>query len=626
MAEDTLSKIIDYIFKIKRVNLILISILILGFILRLIAAINLSVSADDMHFVTHAVNFFSSGKLVTYDQSAGLWFAFTSLMYKFLGYTQLASRLAALIFGSLTILVVYLLTKEFFNEKVSLLAAFALAIAPFHIKNTIAEMDVMAMFFVLCSMLFFIRALKKENKKYFIFSGIFIGIAIYTKVYPLLFIPSMVLLFILNLRKEKKKVFNKKNLVLIALFLFSAFIFTLPALSHNYLLYKDKGFLDLQFTRTFDIGKDVSEKHYSWDHQFNARNDWKGLILGNSENAGSKIPTLFIAIDFIRTGDPLIFYLGAIGLIISILSKKKEYPLFFLISILFILPFLASIILLPKHFLFLEIFLIPLAALSIEGIIKKSSLVLNKNYTKFFLIAIIVIALLLLGSPNTNTLYHFYGKSHVTQFIDFKEESIPQNSLIIGDSRIYRGRVHWMSLGRPYLEASELITLMNNVDTIPGEEVSTDVYFFECIPDDCGWGTIKDQPEFNSSMESLVSFFKENGQLIKTIKEPNRYSYYYPLISSTKKEDIINVYNAKINLKKPIVQLASQPKNWFLYDIGYIPKEKQFDYYETTGIGKLIEKLAKFIVILALLLTFLSPIYILYNTFKEETINNNTSI
>ena len=63
MAGDILSKIIDRLFAIKKTNFYLIAILITAFILRLIAGINLTVGADDMHHTLHAINFFSSGKL-----------------------------------------------------------------------------------------------------------------------------------------------------------------------------------------------------------------------------------------------------------------------------------------------------------------------------------------------------------------------------------------------------------------------------------------------------------------------------------------------------------------------------------------------------------------------------------
>src|SRR3989344_436952 len=116
-----------------RIRFYLLIILILGFALRLIAALNLSVSADDMHFSVHAINFLNSGKLVVYDQSASLWYSVTDIFYNLFGVTQLGSRMASLLFGTLSIFSIFFLTKEFSNTKAALIAAFLLAISPFHI-------------------------------------------------------------------------------------------------------------------------------------------------------------------------------------------------------------------------------------------------------------------------------------------------------------------------------------------------------------------------------------------------------------------------------------------------------------------------------------------------------------
>ena len=97
--EKIFNKGIDSLFGLEKSKIYLILIFLTGLVLRIIAAINLTVSADDMHFVTHAINFLSADRLITYDQSSGLWFAFTDLMYKFFGMTQVASRLAAVVFG-----------------------------------------------------------------------------------------------------------------------------------------------------------------------------------------------------------------------------------------------------------------------------------------------------------------------------------------------------------------------------------------------------------------------------------------------------------------------------------------------------------------------------------------------
>lgn len=615
MKEDIISRIVDKIFSLKKTTIYLILIFTLGFILRFIAAINLSVSADDMHFVTHAINFLSADKLVTWSGSSGLWHLFTDLMYKIFGLTQLASRMAALIFGPFSILVIYLLSREFFDERISLTTAFLLSIAPFHIKLTIAEMDVMAMFLVLVGMFLFIKGLKTNKNIQFALSGLFIGLAVYTKVYPLLFIPSLVLYGIYFNRKSMKKISTKENVKKLFTFLFFIFLFTIPALTHNYLLYKDKGFLDLQFTRTFGLGKDVSAQYYSWDHQFNAKNDWAGLIFGNSTNSGSDTPTLLQAVNYIRIGDPINFYLGILGLLILIFYRNREksnrqYIWFFAFSILFALPFLASIILLPKHYVFLEILIAPMGAVAInkfnERFFKSS-----ERCMKIILILLLIISLVFLGLPAKNTNTHFYGKSHVAQIIDFKEKNIPENALIIADSRIYRGRLHWLAYGRPYLEGIEFSQFINQQDKIPGNIIPLEIYYFECIPDDCGWGGNQVQEEFNNSMESLTDFFKQNGQLIKKISEPIREESYFPL--SDKKIDIVNIYSAKIQIKDSIVAFANEPKEWFLYNIGYQPIEKQFDYYETHNIlDKLLDKIAHWIALMALFLAFMSPFYIVY--------------
>ena len=79
------------------------------------------------------------------------------------------------------------------------------------------------------------------------------------------------------------------------------------------------------------------------------------------------------------------------------------------------------------------------------------------------------------------------------------------------------------------------------------------------------------------------------------------------------REETINVYKSKIQMKDSILTLASQPKSWFLYDIGFLPKEKQFDYYETSNIfDKSLDRIAHWIVLLSLILSFISPIYIIY--------------
>ena len=618
--EKIFNKGIDSLFGLEKSKIYLILIFLTGLILRIIAAINLTVSADDMHFVTHAINFLSADRLITYDQSSGLWFAFTDLMYKFFGMTQVASRLAAVVFGSFSIFAIYLLTREFFGKRESLIAAFLLAVAPFHIKSTTAEMDVMAMFFVLISMVLFVRAMKSEKKLFFALSGSFLGLAVYTKVYPLLFIPSLLLYFCYDKLKKKEGIINKDNFKKIFLFLLLIFVFTIPALAHNYLLYQEKGFLDLQFSRTFGLGKNVSEQFYGWDAQFNAENSWKGLILGDTRHAGSGKPLLWVAISFIIQANPLVFYLAILSFFFIFLKRKeyKNYLVFLFLGILFVLPFLASIILLPKHFIFLELFLIPLSAFSIKEINENISKKFNKDLLKIIIFALFVFSVIFLGLPSNISIYHMYGESHIGQVIDFKNSNIPKDALIVGDNRIYRGRINWMFQDRPYFEAGDFARVLGDSENIPGPNVNVQVYFVECVKDDCGWGTIGNQKDLNASMESIVKFFELNGQIVADIKEPIEKKSYYPFISDNNKEEIIRIHKAVIPMKKAIVIVADEPKDWFLYSIGYLPKEKQFDYFSVKGLfNNLLYKSAIGIVNLSLILSFVSLIYISYLSFKR---------
>ena len=621
-------RVVDALFGMKKETLMILGIIALGFILRLIAAVNLSVSADDMHHTLHAVNFLSSGRLETYDQSAGLWHAFTSVMYNIFGISQLSSRLAALIFGTFTILVIYLLSMEFFDKRTSIIAAFLLAVAPFHIKSTIAEMDIMAMFFAMSAALYFIKGIKSERKSLFFISGIFLGLSIYTKVYPILFIPSLLIFFAVWQKKNKKAIFTKNNSKLILTFLLSAFVFTIPALTHNILLYKDKGFMDLQFTRTLGLGKEISAQYYSWDVQFDAKNDWVGLFFGNSKNSGSDYPTLLTTTGFILRGDPLNFILGIAGILLILFYKKerKDYIIFSSLMACFALLFLSAIIILPKHYLFLDLLLIPAAAFSLSIVADRISK--HNIKLKHILLAVLLFTLVFVGIPNPSDITHFYAKSHISQMINFKDSSIPKTALIVADNRIYTGRANWAFQGRPYLEGTDFMSVLQQQQqqesALKNELIPIDVYFFECAIDDCGWGTIKNQKELNDSMEYLVSLFSQRAPVAQ-FYEPSDEHSYYPIISSDKKEVIVNVYKAKVPLVPSVLNLANKPKNWFLYDIGYEPKEKQFDSYQSYGYYNILDRLAHLIVWLALLLAFISLIYLAYQV-KHEIINNNSSI
>lgn len=607
----------------KRHAVLLTAITLLGFLLRWIGAMNLEVGADEMHFVTHAINFLSAGRLITYDQSSGLWFAFTDLMYGLFGRGHMQSRLGALLFGTLSIPVLYLLSKEFFGRTIGLAAALVLALAPFHILSTVAEMDVMAMFFVLTGMLAFMKGLKGGRLFYYVLSGASLGLSIYLKVYPVLFVPSMLLYFIYFQKRSGNRLFTKRYFLASFLYASSALLFAVPALAHNYLLYKDKGFVDVQFTRAFGLGKQVSSQYYRW----NESQDWKGLVVTDERRAGGG-PRLLLAARIFRLSTPLVFYVGLSGVLIITLFRREyaDYLAFLLFSILFVLPFLASITLLGKHFLFLEVLFGPLVGLALH---EAGAFFREKFKIKAMgpiLLASGTFTLVLLGLPKTGGFYEphrrgFYGEGQVSQMISFKNSIAFRNPLIVADTRIYRGRIHWAFHGLPYFEGKDFVPIFSRRDQLGGRIVPVDVYYLECALGDCGWGLGKISQEGHEHMEALAGFFRKNGRLVKIIEEPV-YDEPYFLFSNNRKP-AIRIYSLGIKMTETLPMLASQPKHWFLYTIGYGPAGSQFDDYGCPGFPEqALNGFAHGVALLALALSVLGifyPFYLLYEDFARAS-------
>src|SRR3989344_2290047 len=615
-----LDKGLDVFFSKDKSKLYVFLAFILGLILRIISAINTRVSADDMHFSVHAINFLNSGKLVVYDQSASLWYYLTDIFYNLFGIGQIGSRFSAVLFGSFSIILIYLLTKEFFGKKAGLIAAFLLAFSPFHIKNTLSEMDNTAMFFVMLGVLLFVKSLKSEKKLPYFLSGVFLGLGILTKVYALLFAPALVFYaFYYNYNKNKTD-FIKKTIKYSFIFLVGAFIFAIPSLTHNYLLYKDKGFTDLIYANALGIGNEKATELYSWDSGWGHGADWKGFFLGGSMHLGGlKMPSSIYALLLIFYNDPISFLFALFGILLCFRQKKKDFLVFSLGVLIFVFFYLASRILLAKHYVFLLYLFVPLAALGLAFFHDKIKLKYKFFRLRHLLLIICLFCIVFLGFKTFGTLEHFYTESSVGQMIDYKNEVIPDDAFVIADSRIYRGEIHWMFAGKNYIESSYLSEVARVSDEIAGEKDRIETYFVECVIDDCGWGTIANQPEFNQTAETLVEYFKKDSIVVKEIYDSGTSDFAFPFYSN--KENLrFRVYKTEILLNREALQITKLAKVWFLYPIGWDENiQPIFDKYTTkNSFDDLLDNLAHFIVYIAIALAFISLIFLLKNLRYDD--------
>jgi len=132
---------------------------------------------------------------------------------RLLGLNEIGVRITPVVYGVLTVLATYFLAQEIFkNRKVSLLAAFLLAVSPWHIQLTRASFESsLAMGLMTGCLFFFLKGLKEEI--WLLPAAIFGGLSVYTynaeRVFTPLFLAGLCLIFRrqLVLLKNKKVVF-----------------------------------------------------------------------------------------------------------------------------------------------------------------------------------------------------------------------------------------------------------------------------------------------------------------------------------------------------------------------------------------------------------------------------------
>ena len=101
---------------------------------------------------------------------------------KFLGFTSLAARLPSAIFGFLTVLVTFLMSKKYFGKVAAFFAALSLVTSVHFLYYSRAAMiDVTTTFFITLGLYLYLIAKEKAGLKFWILSGISIGFGVLTK-------------------------------------------------------------------------------------------------------------------------------------------------------------------------------------------------------------------------------------------------------------------------------------------------------------------------------------------------------------------------------------------------------------------------------------------------------------
>ena len=94
----------------------------------------------------------------------------------------LAGRLVSVLFGILSIVLLFIITKKYFNQSTGLLTSFIFAIVPVHVVNChYLSTDAMMCFWVLIVFFLSLKILESDKIVLYILSGLFVGISAATK-------------------------------------------------------------------------------------------------------------------------------------------------------------------------------------------------------------------------------------------------------------------------------------------------------------------------------------------------------------------------------------------------------------------------------------------------------------
>ncbi len=584
----------------ERTKLYLIILLISGFLLRLKAALNLDVLADDMLYASQSAGIIKAGILSTHSNPP-LFFYLTDFTYNIIGYSTLASRFWPLIAGTLLIATSYLITDFLFNnKKIALCSAFFVSFSTFLIRMTFTEHTLLLLFFSSLGILFGLRFIRSDKKQWVYLSGLSFGLAILTKYSAPFFIIAFAL-FAGYWYERNNKSFNKNNLKSVLVFIIILTISALPFLAFNYFIYQDKGIVDVYFSRIIHIEK--------------TQQIYQGLA-GQGESFFERLTTLSsysqYKLPFIT--DPILT-LFAIAGIYLMFRKKEIYTLVFL-SIMILVPFILQSggSGLQKHFAFMHFFLAIPAGLALKELYDKLA---NRNRIKNIIYIILIILLLISIGTVYGTPDNFSKKSATSELKSYINEKVKPGDLVILDSRIYSARSFWLASPNSFLLSAQFPQIYESIKNLPSSNLKpTDVFFIECAIDDCGWGWVQNNQELNQSSEQISKIFEDNGILVKSISASEHRSQEY--LKTAKESNIYRVHYLSLNLPPELLTQAKEIQSFYFTPYLYENRNDYLFDYKTSGLGSFLESVSLWIIYTAMILSAILLISVIWKIAKDR--------
>jgi len=150
----------------------------------------------------------------------------TIIPVKFLGLSEFATRLPAVLFGSLIVFAVYIFTYVLFkSKKISLLSALLTAIAPWSFVLSRASAEVIvSLFFILAGFGLFFHSLKNKKVTPLFISAVLLSISFFFYHAPRVFVPGIFLIFLLMFFPTIKNYSKNFKIAVFSSFIFVFFV------------------------------------------------------------------------------------------------------------------------------------------------------------------------------------------------------------------------------------------------------------------------------------------------------------------------------------------------------------------------------------------------------------------
>lgn len=144
-------------------------------------------------------------------------------------YAMYWTRIITAVFGTASVLLLYIVGKKLFNKEVGLFAAFFLAVNYLHvIRSHFGLPDVYNGFFVLLSLYVSVLILEKNTTKRYLLAGLVAGMAFALKYQVFSLLPFITVHLILTIKKKNILYFFHPNAMLAALVFITTFLVINP--------------------------------------------------------------------------------------------------------------------------------------------------------------------------------------------------------------------------------------------------------------------------------------------------------------------------------------------------------------------------------------------------------------